>query len=147
MFLCPTGFENVLPMLCCFHLTISVEHCLGKVLKDSGVEDTLLETNCLGLKIMQQVLRGTHYARYLRVMISMYEILRVFQWETFLKMTDVCRVVKCIGARGKPFAVIVLIKFYNLITFATADNANLPIFGTQPGQTKNRSSTKTTRKI
>ena len=62
-------------------------------------------------------------------------------------MTDVCKVVKCIGARDKPFEVIVLIKFYNLITPATADNANLPTFGNQPGQTKNRSSTKTTSKI
>ena len=70
MFLCPTGFENVLPMLCCFHLKISVEHCFGKVIKDSGVEDTLYEKNSLGLKIMEQVLRGTHYVRYLRVMIS-----------------------------------------------------------------------------
>ena len=66
----------------------------------------------------------------------MYESLRIFLWKAFLKVADGRKVEKCIGARGNLFAVIVLIKFYNLITFATVDNANLPNFGTQQGQSK-----------
>lgn len=64
----PTATEKFLPMLDCFHLTKAVEHFLGKFLKGSRVQDALIETNCFGLKILGQTLRGTHYVQLLRGM-------------------------------------------------------------------------------
>ena len=84
----PIEFQNILPMLGCFHLTKAVEHCLGKLLKGSGIEDLLAATNCFGIKIMEQVLGGTQYVRSLRGFMIIYESLRILQWEAFLKVTD-----------------------------------------------------------
>ena len=56
----PTEIKNILPMLDCFHLTKAVEYCLGKFLNGSRVQDALIESNYFGLKILGQILRGTH---------------------------------------------------------------------------------------
>ena len=79
----PIEFQNILPMLGCFHLTKAVEHCLGKLLKGSGIEDLLVSTNCFGIKIMEQVLVGTHYVRSLRGFMIIYESLRIFETYEF----------------------------------------------------------------
>ena len=95
----PIEFQNILPMLGCFHLTKAVEHCLGKLLKGSGIEDALVETSCFGLKILEQVLGGTHYVRSLRGLIIIYESVRVLQWEAFLQSvtTDYSSIIEAIS--------------------------------------------------
>ena len=47
-------------MLGNFHFAKAVQHCIGKLLKGTGLSDALVETKAFGLKAIETVLAGTH---------------------------------------------------------------------------------------
>ena len=61
----------------------AVEHCIGKYLRGSGIEDALVETGIFGLKVIELVFGGTHYVRSLRGLLIVSEALSIMQWEAF----------------------------------------------------------------
>ena len=76
---------NLIPMLGNFHLVKAAEHCIGKYLKGSGIEDA---TGTFGIKVVESVLGGTHYVRSLRGLLIISEALTIMQWEAFWQSRD-----------------------------------------------------------
>ena len=60
---CPGRFKKLGPMLGAFHMTKYVQHCIGIYTKGSGLEESLVETNVFGFKLLESVLNGSSYAR------------------------------------------------------------------------------------
>ena len=79
----PVEFKKLVPMLGSFHLSKAVQHCIGKLIRGSGIEDALVETKVFGLKVVESVLGGTHYVRSLRGLFIVLEVLTIMQWEAF----------------------------------------------------------------
>ena len=50
-----------------------VQHCIGKYIRDSRLDDTLVETQVFGKKIIEQVLNGTHYIRSIRAILILVD--------------------------------------------------------------------------
>ena len=70
-------------MLRNFHFAKAVQHCIGKLLKGTGLSDALVETKAFGLKTIETVLAGTHYVRSLRGLLIISEKIETLQWEAF----------------------------------------------------------------
>ena len=79
----PNELKNLVPMLGTFHLAKAVEHCIGKMMKGSGFQDTFVETKTFGLKTVESVMAGTHYVRALRGLIIISEVIDIMRWEAF----------------------------------------------------------------
>ena len=59
------------------------QHCIGKYLKGSGIEDALIETKTFGVNVVESVLNGTHYVRSMRGLLIISEVITIMQWEAF----------------------------------------------------------------
>ena len=59
------------------HLSLAVQHCIGKLVRGSGMEDALVETKVFGLKVVESVLGGTHYVRSLRGLLIIMEVITI----------------------------------------------------------------------
>ena len=59
-------FCNIIPMLGCFHIAKYVEHCIGKYIQGSCVEESLRQTQVIGVNVVDAVLNGTNYSRSLK---------------------------------------------------------------------------------
>ena len=59
----PKIFKNLFPMLGGFHLAKSALRCAGKYLRESGIEDGLIEPGVFGPIVLETVLGGSHYYR------------------------------------------------------------------------------------
>ncbi|KAJ8671942.1 hypothetical protein QAD02_003201 [Eretmocerus hayati] len=64
--------EFILPMLGGFHMSKVGFSCIGKYLKDSGIENAFIENHIFGVHITDQALSGSHYSRS----VTAYQILR-----------------------------------------------------------------------
>ena len=47
---------QLVPCLGRFHMAKFVQHCIGKYIQGSGLDNTLLETQVFGKKVIEQVL-------------------------------------------------------------------------------------------
>ena len=56
----PDKFLTLFPLLSGFHMAKCLIRCIRKYIKGSGLEDALTETEVFGVKILEQVLNGTH---------------------------------------------------------------------------------------
>ena len=67
--------EGVYPLVAEIYLKCPecLQHCIGKYIKCTRLDDILLETNIFGKKTIEQILNGTHYARSLRGFIILGE--------------------------------------------------------------------------
>ena len=63
---CPEEFKNLVPMFGGFHTAKSVQRCIGKYIKGTGLEDALVETGVFRVKVMESILAATNYVRSLR---------------------------------------------------------------------------------
>ena len=84
----PKEFDKLIPMLGSFHAAKVVEHCIGKCLRGSRVEDALVETGVFGLKAVESLMNGSHYIRSLRGMIILADALNTLKWEAFWNTND-----------------------------------------------------------
>lgn len=76
-------FRNLVIMLGNFHLLKVLLACVGKYLRDSGVEDLFVETKAYGVCTINQVMNGTSYARSMKGFQMLGEALRRIQLEAF----------------------------------------------------------------
>ena len=77
-------FENIILCLGNFHITKVLQACIGKYLKNSGIENIFIEIGLFGLNAIDQVLNGTHYARCVKGFTCLLEALRRLQIREFL---------------------------------------------------------------
>ena len=85
-------FKTLLPMLGSFQTAKCVQHCIGKYIQGSGIEDSLTQTKVLGVKVLKSVLDGTNYARALKVILILSNAITRLKWQAFLKTKDVVQV-------------------------------------------------------
>ena len=71
-----------------FYTAKVVEHCIGKYLRGSGVEDTLVETGVFVLKAVEFMMIGSHYVRSLRGILILADALNTLKWEAVWKTND-----------------------------------------------------------
>ena len=79
-------------MLGSFNTAKCVQHCIGKYIQGSGIEDSLTQTKVLGVKVLKSVLDGTNYARALKVILILSNAITRLKWQAFLKTKDVVQV-------------------------------------------------------
>ena len=76
-------FDKLIPMLGSIHTAKVVEHCIGKYLRGSAVEDAHIETGVFGVKAVESMMNGSHYIRSLGTIIILADALNTLTWETF----------------------------------------------------------------
>ena len=59
----PEEFKNLVPMLGGFHTAKCVQRCIGKYIKETGLEDALVETGVFRVKVMESTLAAPNYVR------------------------------------------------------------------------------------
>ena len=79
-------------MLGSFHTAKCVQHCIGKYIQGSGIEDSLTQTKVLGVKVLKSVIDGTNYARALKVILILSNAITRLKWQAFLKTKDAVQV-------------------------------------------------------
>ena len=70
-------------MLGAFHMAKCVLHCIGKYVKGCGLEDSFLETNIFGLKVLESVLSASNYVRALRGIQILQCSIEAVKWQAF----------------------------------------------------------------
>ena len=85
---CPEKFKQLIPCMGSFHMAKCVQHCIGKYMSRSVIEDAFLK-QLLDKKIVQHFLNGTHYVRSLRAISISTDAINCQKWETFWKTHDI----------------------------------------------------------
>ena len=81
----PDQFSTLIPMLGGFHAAKCLQHCIGKFIKGSGLEESLRQTRFFGIKIVDSVLEGSHYVRSLKGLLILANAIEKLKWEAFIK--------------------------------------------------------------
>ena len=86
---CPNKFKMLVPGLGGFHMAKCVQHCIGKYIWGSGLDNTLVRTQVFGKKFIEQVLNKywisvERYSLYLIVESNNDSVNRL-KWDTFCK--------------------------------------------------------------
>lgn len=81
----PNEFTNLVLMLGDFHLTKIAMSCIGKYLRESGIQNVLVETEAYGINTSEQVLNASNYARAVKGFLMLGEALQRLQLEAFFE--------------------------------------------------------------
>ena len=68
-----------------FHTEKVIEHCIGKYLRGSGMEDALVETGVFGVKAVESMMNGSHYIRSLGRIIILPDASQYLDMGSFLE--------------------------------------------------------------
>ena len=63
-----------------------VQRCIGKYIRGTGLEDSLVETGIFGVKVMESILGGTDYVRSLRGVQILSNPIQSAKWKAFWKL-------------------------------------------------------------
>ena len=74
-------FCNIIPVLGAKF----VEHCIGKYMQGSCIEESLRQTQVFGVNAVDAVLKGTNYSRSLKGYLILTSAIEKLKWEAFLK--------------------------------------------------------------
>ena len=80
---CSNEFNMLVPCLGGFHMAKCVQHCIGKHIRGSDLDDPLVETQVFGKNLIEQVLNGTHYIRSLRAILLLVDSINRLKWDAF----------------------------------------------------------------
>ena len=75
-------------MLGGFHLAKCVHRCIGKYIKDTGLEDALVETGVFGPKVIESFITGTDYVRSMHGIHILSTAIQMVKWKAFWTMHD-----------------------------------------------------------
>lgn len=78
-------YEKLLILLGDFHLIKTGLACIGKYLRDSGIEHLLVESGMFGINVVDKVSHGSNYARSIKGFLYLAEILERLQLKEFFK--------------------------------------------------------------
>ena len=79
---------NLYPCLAASTQERFVEHCIGKYLRGSGVEDALVETGVFSVKVEESTMNGSHYIKSVRRKSILADALNTLKWEAFWKTNN-----------------------------------------------------------
>ena len=80
-------FKVLIPMLGSFHTAKCLEHCIGKYIEDTGIDDCLSQTKVAGVKAMKSVFERTNYARSQKAILILAHAIESLKWEAFMENT------------------------------------------------------------
>ena len=80
-------FKVFVPMLGSFHTAKCLEHCIGKYIEDTGIDDCLSQTKVAGVKAMKSVFERTNYARLLKAILILAHASESLKWKAFMENT------------------------------------------------------------
>ena len=80
---CLNEFRMLVSCLGGFHMTKCVQHCIGKYIRGSGLDDALMETQEFLENVIEQVLNGTHYTRSLRAILILVDSINRLKWDAY----------------------------------------------------------------
>ena len=83
---CPDKFNDLVPMLGGFHMAKCVHRFIGKYIKDTDLEDALVETGVFGPKVTESFIAGTDYVRSTRGIQILSTAIQMVKWKAFWKM-------------------------------------------------------------
>ena len=81
-------FRNIILMIGGFHTTKCVEHCIGKYIQGSAIEESLRQTQVFAVNVVDTILNGTNYALSLKGYLILASAIGKLKWETFSKHID-----------------------------------------------------------
>ena len=81
-------FQNLIPMLGSFHTAKYLEHCIGKYIDDTGIDDCLSQPKVVGVKTLKSVLEGTNYTRSLKAIVILAHTIESLKWKAFTNSND-----------------------------------------------------------
>ena len=87
-FKCPDKFSDLVPVLGGFHMAKCVHRCIGKYIKDTGLEDALVETGVFGPKVIESFIAGTDYVRSMSGIQILSTATQMVKWKAFWTMHD-----------------------------------------------------------
>ena len=64
-------------------MTKVAEHCIVKLVKGSEFDDALVETKIFWVKILDEVIHGSHYDQSLRGLLIFEDVIEVLKWKAF----------------------------------------------------------------
>lgn len=80
---CMRWSQRLVSLLGRFYIAKAAEHCIDKLNKGSRFDDTLVKTRAFGVKIVDQVINGTHYERSMRSFLILEDVIEVLKCKTF----------------------------------------------------------------
>ena len=63
----------------------AAQHSIEKLIKHTGLDDALVETEAFGIKILESVTSGSHYDRCLRELLIPEDAAEALKWKEFWK--------------------------------------------------------------
>ena len=75
-------------MLGGFHTAKYVQRYIGKYIKETGLEDALVESGVFEIKVMESVLAATNYVRSLRGIGIFSGAIELVKWNAFWTVHD-----------------------------------------------------------
>ena len=85
---CPNEFKMLVPCLGGFHMAKYVQHCIGKCIRGSGLDDAFVEIQVFEKKVIKQVLNDTNYIRSLRTILILVDSRNHLKWDAFWKNNE-----------------------------------------------------------
>ena len=79
----PDCFSDIHGMLGMFHLVKTLLKCAGRYLRGSGIEDAVIECEVFGKQTLNSVLEGSHYARSMKGILLISDMLSSLAWKSF----------------------------------------------------------------
>lgn len=79
----PVSFADIHGMMGMFHWVKVLLKCAGRYLRESGIEDGLIETEVFGKQTLNSVLEGTHYVRSFQGISIVSDVITSLMWEGF----------------------------------------------------------------
>ena len=75
-------------------MTKCAQHCVGKYVTRSEIEDAFIETKMLSKKLVEQFLNGTHYFRLLAAISILIDGIDLQKWEALWETHGINKYIK-----------------------------------------------------
>ena len=102
-------FSNIILILAGFHTAKCVEHCIGKYIQGSAIEERLRQTQVFAVNVADTILNGTNYALSLKDYLILAGAIGKLKWETFSKHIDLHKFSESSKA-SKAFQIAIALK-------------------------------------
>ena len=84
-------FQNLIPMLGSFHTAKCFEHCIGKYIDKTGIDDCFSQTKVVSVKTLKSVVEGTNYTISLKAIVILGQAIESLKWEAFINNIDMSK--------------------------------------------------------
>ena len=84
-------FKALIPILGSLHIEKYFEHCIGKNIEETEIDDCLSQAKVVRVKVMKSVLEGTNYERSLKAILILAHAIEILKWEALMGKTEIIK--------------------------------------------------------